>query len=300
MALPPRRIIVGPAGALRLDAGRLPAPAARRPRFPATIERRYTATLLARVALMQRLLVEQLQIGGALAATWDRVVARVDHADDIVTDILQIVETVRRVAGEVLPLSPEELEAVAADVDTFATGQQAEIFRRLAAVDVFSAEPLRNLYGTFVAENVDLITSIGDRYFAEIRQTVTDAVRTGRRSADLAADIEARYGVSQSRAKLIARDQIAKLNGQITEERQTSVGVTRYMWSASGDERVRQTHRANDGKVFDWREPPATGHPGQDYQCRCVAIPIFDDADEAQVLAEQAERMAAESARPSA
>ena len=295
------RVTIGPAGALRLDAGRLPGAAVRRPRMPDAIERRYTATLLRRVALMRRLLLDAIAEAD-LSGEWDRTVARADtRTDDVLGDFLNIVETVRRVAGEVIPLSPEELEAVASDVDGFATAQQAEIFQRIAAVDVFSTEPLRALYSSFVAENVDLITSISDTFFAQIRAEVTEAVTTGRRSSELAKDIQARYNVTQSRAKLIARDQISKLNGQITEQRQTSVGVTRYMWSASGDERVRDTHRANDGKVFEWRKPPdVTGHPGQDYQCRCVAIPVFDPEDEAALLAEQAARVERENARGAA
>ncbi|MDD0884230.1 phage head morphogenesis protein, partial [Xylella fastidiosa subsp. multiplex] len=35
----------------------------------------------------------------------------------------------------------------------------------------------------------------------------------------------------------------------------------------------REDHAAHDGTVFRWSDPPATGHPGQDYNCRCVAIP---------------------------
>lgn len=291
------RATVGPAGALRFDAGRLPGAAVRRPLLPDAIERRYTATLLRRVALMRRLLLDALAEAD-LSGAWDRTVARADRrTDDVLSDLLSVVEVVRRVAGEVVPLSPEEIEAVAADVDGFATAQQAEIFRRIAAVDVFTTAPLRELYASFVVENVDLITSIADTFFEQIRAEVTSAVQTGRRSSELAKDIEGRYSVTQSRAKLIARDQISKLNGQITEQRQTSVGVTRYMWSASGDERVRDTHRANDGQVFEWKRPPATGHPGQDYQCRCVAIPVFDEEDEAALLAEQAARMEREKAR---
>jgi len=29
----------------------------------------------------------------------------------------------------------------------------------------------------------------------------------------------------------------------------------------------------NDGQVFSWANPPETGHPGTDYNCRCEAVP---------------------------
>lgn len=47
----------------------------------------------------------------------------------------------------------------------------------------------------------------------------------------------------------------------------------RYVWRTRRDERVRASHRANDGRIFDWDDPPATGHPGEDYGCRCRAVP---------------------------
>ena len=46
---------------------------------------------------------------------------------------------------------------------------------------------------------------------------------------------------------------------------------------------MRDSHRHLNGKRFSWNDPPVvdarTGrrcHPGQDYQCRCVALPVFD------------------------
>jgi SPP1 gp7 family putative phage head morphogenesis protein len=46
-----------------------------------------------------------------------------------------------------------------------------------------------------------------------------------------------------------------------------------YVWHTRNDEKVRPSHRANDGHLFDWSDSPATGHPGADYNCRCQAIP---------------------------
>jgi SPP1 gp7 family putative phage head morphogenesis protein len=54
--------------------------------------------------------------------------------------------------------------------------------------------------------------------------------------------------------------------------------VEEYVWSTSRDERVRPSHSAKDGKRFKWNDPPSdTGHPGNEIQCRCVAIPVLDD-----------------------
>lgn len=38
--------------------------------------------------------------------------------------------------------------------------------------------------------------------------------------------------------------------------------------------RVRPTHKRNNGRKFSWSDPPDdTGHPGDDYGCRCHADP---------------------------
>ena len=93
---------------------------------------------------------------------------------------------------------------------------------------------------------------------------------------DLAQKIRQIGGVTENRAKLIARDQTAKLNSSLTQAQHESLGVTHYRWSTSKDERVRESHAENEGQIFSWDDPPETGHPGFEVNCRCVAIPVLD------------------------
>ncbi len=51
--------------------------------------------------------------------------------------------------------------------------------------------------------------------------------------------------------------------------------ATHYIWRTRGDTKVRASHAANNGKVFAWDNPPPTGHPGEDYNCRCTAEPYY-------------------------
>jgi SPP1 gp7 family putative phage head morphogenesis protein len=53
-----------------------------------------------------------------------------------------------------------------------------------------------------------------------------------------------------------------------------------YVWRTRDDDKVRPSHPANDGRVFDWSAPPETGHPGTDYGCRCRAVPYVSGATE--------------------
>lgn len=124
--------------------------------------------------------------------------------------------------------------------------------------------------------NVDLITSIPKQYFEKLGDAVGKNMEAGLRFEDLAKEVERIGGVTESRAKLIARDQTSKMNAAFNKTRQTSLGIDRYVWQTSGDERVREEHAANDGEVFRWDRPPVTGHPGDDVNCRCVPVPYFD------------------------
>ena len=52
--------------------------------------------------------------------------------------------------------------------------------------------------------------------------------------------------------------------------------TTHYTWKAVGDGKTRKSHKDNHNKKFAWNKRPPTGHPGEDFGCRCVAEPYFD------------------------
>lgn len=250
-----------------------------RPLFPTALEARYQRELLRRAHGASELLHEAMVRALAASPGIDERAAD-DRRDSAVSDLarlVRVVEQVRIAHAAAYPVDGERLRATAAQVDLFTTREQSRVIPTAPAVDVFSTRGLLDLYTSWAGENAGLITSIGDEYFDQIRDVIVDAVRTGKTTREIAGLLRERYDVARSRARFIARDQIAKLNGQITQQRQTALGVTRYKWSTSLDERVRPTHRVLEGKIFSWSKPPSVGHPGQDYQCRCVAIPVLDD-----------------------
>ena len=102
----------------------------------------------------------------------------------------------------------------------------------------------------------------------------------GNRAQNLVGILEHDFGMSENKAKFLARQETALLMSQFREERFKSAGVQKYRWSTSGDSRVRERHKELNGHVFTWDNPPIIdelghrGHPGQDYNCRCIAIPL--------------------------
>ena len=63
------------------------------------------------------------------------------------------------------------------------------------------------------------------------------------------------------------------LNGHFQRD---ALQLETYIWRSQNDARVRAAHRENNGQVFAWSSPPLGGHPGEDWNCRCIAEPVID------------------------
>lgn len=167
---------------------------------------------------------------------------------------------------------------IGAEIASFNYQQFQKINRNVFGIDIFIRQPwLADQLTLFANQNAQLITSIPDQELLRVSGVVERGLQEGASLKTITEDVENSFGITRRRAKLIARDQTSKLNASLTKLRQQELGVESYEWQTSGDERVRPSHRKNDGKIFRWDDPPAeTGHPGTDVNCRCVAIPILD------------------------
>lgn len=143
----------------------------------------------------------------------------------------------------------------------------------------------------FVRRNVGLVKSVGRDQLERLETAIREADKTGLQVAPLRQQIQESFALPRARAELIARDQVLKLNSQITQERQKAAGIDTYIWTTVKDERVRgrpgglwaasqANHWALDGTRQRWSERPITNpvtgarhHPGEDFQCRCQALP---------------------------
>jgi SPP1 gp7 family putative phage head morphogenesis protein len=139
-----------------------------------------------------------------------------------------------------------------------------------------------DMISAFRRRNVDLIKNAGHDMVADLNTTLAEANARGARHEEIARTIQERTDVGESRAKLIARDQTLKYNSSVHTAQAAAAGVTEFTWSTSHDGAVRPTHAHLDGQRFRYDDPPVTNDdgdrnlPGEDYQCRCVAIPVID------------------------
>jgi SPP1 gp7 family putative phage head morphogenesis protein len=147
--------------------------------------------------------------------------------------------------------------------------------------DYYSGEYYQRMLEQWVSANVDLIKTVPKDSLGNLKEKVYSDYMNGRSTTNIVKELQRQYGMDKRHAQLIARDQTAKLNSNITQSQQRDAGVNKYKWSTVGDGRVRDSHDALDGEIFSWDDPPETDdgrrcHPGEDYQCRCCAIPVFD------------------------
>jgi SPP1 gp7 family putative phage head morphogenesis protein len=141
-------------------------------------------------------------------------------------------------------------------------------------------------------EASQLIRTIPGEYLGQVARAVNNNFK-GTPLPDgrtLIQQITHLSGVSENRAKIIARDQTSKLQGILTQVRQESIGIDTYIWRNSKDQRVvgnpsgkypkgnaiHMNHWVREGKKYKWSDPPADGHPGQAILCRCWAEAVLD------------------------
>lgn len=129
-----------------------------------------------------------------------------------------------------------------------------------------------------------LIKSIPEEFLKSVETVVTTGLASGLRPEEIARQLKGVKGISSSfgklenRVKMIARNEISTINSNLTKARAQNAGITKAIWVTSGDERVRECHRARDGKEFELDKglySPCDGEtlfPGQAINCRCNYI----------------------------
>ncbi len=248
-----------------------------RQRFPRGIQRDYARALIRVVKLTEKALQPLLD---ELPQLLERASAdRVDAQRQDVGEGRRVRELVKQIReGLDRALTDHELDALmdrlSRRVESF---NRRELSKQLGAalgVNVFLDDKgLMAIVEGFAAENAALAKDLPAKIIGEIERMSTRAITNGTLHRDLAKQIRERLNIGKRRAKLIARDQVGKLYGQINATRQKNIGVTHFIWRTANDERVRDEHQALNGRRFTYSSPPSEGLPGEPIQCRCYAEP---------------------------
>lgn len=196
---------------------------------------------------------------------------------------------------------------IAGTIDKF-NKKELQAFKEIAIGEAFAEdEPwVKNVIDSWSREQVTLITKASQDMLDTVARRIREGVKAGKSARKVTALINADLpGISYRRARIIARDQTAKLNSALTQGRMADAGIETYIWSTSEDERVRgnptglypkalPSHYVMNGKICRWDDPTVwlengewvkrAGdapyfHPGMAIMCRCVAIPNWDELE---------------------
>jgi len=204
-----------------------------------------------------------------------------------------------------------ELEKLAEMGNQFNHSEWRKIVKAVLGVDLFGNEPwLRDLIQGWVSNNTTLIKNLQNNTLNDITNILINGIQEGRKNTTIAKQLIQQTNLealnlkptdskvsalakAKKRAKFIAVDQVGKINGQLTERRQTDIGIQEYIWRNADDIRVRgrpdglypnskYDHWKRDGKVYSWVDPdkqPPDGHPGWPIRCRCYAEANFSSIE---------------------
>lgn len=165
--------------------------------------------------------------------------------------------------------------------DEQAWAQQSREMAR-ALRDELETAPVGQALTQFLADNVKLITSLPLEAASRVHDLTQEGLMGSRRAADIAAEIRRTGAVTESRAMLIARTEVARTSSGLSIIRAQHIGCTHYVWRTSRDGDVRKSHKEMEGQVIAFASPPTlsdgtTTHAGQIYNCRCYPEIIVPD-----------------------
>lgn len=132
----------------------------------------------------------------------------------------------------------------------------------------------QKLLDNFIKEHVQLIKDVRLEHLNKISSSLQRGLREGLLEKEMLKDLQNITNLSKKRARLIARNTPLQYSGNLTKHHQINAGIKEYRWQTSQDERVRDSHRANNGKIYEWNS--SHPHPRSEINCRCDAIPILN------------------------
>lgn len=143
-----------------------------------------------------------------------------------------------------------------------------------------------------VAENIERIVSIPNKYMERVTNTLAESAMRGGDMTGLIEKLEKQGGMARRQAKNLALDQTRKAFSTINSERMKAVGVKKFEWvHSAGGAHPREYHLQHypaglNGGIFEMNNPPVIdentgekGLPAQLPNCRCVMAPVVEYED---------------------
>lgn len=202
-----------------------------------------------------------------MAASYDGSQASADKTASTLVDYSELLENWAEMVGKKMFAQVEQEE----------WSQWRSVSEDISAGlrDVVGNTPVGHVARDIVARQQQLIKSLpleAASRVTEIQQRAMEAVIRGERPDALYEMIMESGQVSAGRARTIARTEIGRATGALTEARALAVGSEGYWWEIEGAG-TRPSHRKMKGVFVRWDNPPTldgmTGHAGCLPNCKC-------------------------------
>lgn len=198
--------------------------------------------------------------------------------------------------GSDVPLSfSASAEKIASDIEKF----QTQAFSNFSELTIGTryippvTSGSQSIKSAWKQNFLTLCKSANEEMKKKISISISNAVMRGNGLKETEIEIrKINSDFSKGKSDLIARTETAKLNSAIARAQSLSVGIDYYEWGAAMDERTRPSHSAMNGLICKWDDPDGYytyengemvhhdrttlmfhGAPGEDYNCRCTALP---------------------------
>lgn len=302
--------------------------------YPAALEKRYAKYIKQSLSIFRNevnnIINNNLESWIEEKQSMDRLDSSMVRLDSWIDEINRfIIRMKSKITGDVFgdPEDPIEdsdvwqgIAAIAIAIFVFSRSQWFKFTKSILGIEFQTDEAWwGDVWKAWSSENYILLKNLSEEYINKINEIVYRGIRANISIKDIKAEIAAldqkmfgpRKDGKQSRADLIARDQVGKLNGLITKKRMQEAGLDLYEWITAFDERVRgrpggrfpnaiPSHWEMEGKICRWDDSmvyaekgnidedgnliwiPRTSTmpiaiPGEEIQCRCTASAYVDE-----------------------
>lgn len=156
--------------------------------------------------------------------------------------------------------------------------------KKLSIVPKLSQYQIQDINENYIFDTKKSIVKFLDYEVVKLRKQMVDYVlNEGYNTNYIAKLIESSYARSNKNWTFIARQESNLILAEYNKTKMLEIGFDKYIWSTAMDERLRESHRVLNGRVFSYNKPPIvdprtgeTANPSEQYNCRCLARPVIE------------------------
>jgi len=153
----------------------------------------------------------------------------------------------------------------------------------IPAKELISSEGLTPNINALILETQQWVKKLRDDTIGYFTNTILRGMAEGKTLPEIQKNLNVETKKRKNNANMVSRTQVNTFNSLSTKIRAQNLGITKAIWVTSRDERVRESHKARDGKEFDLDKglyssiDGKTLLPSLEINCRCGYILIIPE-----------------------